>query len=101
MTAATTKRTTLKNMTDDELDAAIKKSEERTAALKAQRSVSKLESALRETKIVEIFSEIVKKDKSISAIELLAAIGKNAKIPRLVVSQSESTRRAKKAKTEK
>lgn len=91
-----TPRKSLKDLTPEELRARMKKYE---AALYAQ----DIDAAFKESGAVSAFvkAQALLKGKGVSDLQLLEALGREAKIPRLVLSQGVAQPRAKRAKTGK
>ena len=93
------KKTTRKKKTAAELKAELEAAKKRVANLEAKAYEGELAEAIAASTIVSQFNEIKAKYTDIAPTNILQAIGKAAKIPRVVVTQSEPQKRAsKKAK---
>jgi len=92
------KKTTRKKKTAAELKAELEAAKKRVANLEAKAYEGELAEAIAASTIVSQFNEIKARYKDIAPTNILQAIGKAAKIPRVVVTQSEPQKRAKKAK---
>lgn len=99
--AKTTKATTTtrKKKTADELKADLAKAQQRVAELEAKAYEGELAEAIAASSIVSEFEKLKSNYKHIPPINILQAIGKAAKITRVVVSQSEPKPRASKKTT--
>lgn len=93
--------TTRKTKTAAELKADLEKAKKRVAALEAKAYEGELTEAVANSSIVTEFNKIKNNYKDIAAVNILQAIGKAAKVPRVVVTQSEPKPRAKKGTTAK
>lgn len=95
----------VKVLTPEEIDAKIKELKEQlkeakahfTSLKKTKRYQETLDPAIASLDVPRIFKDITAKTGA-SKITILAAIGKAAKIPRLVITQKDVVPRAKKAK---
>ena len=93
------KKTTRKKKTAAELKEELEKAKKKVEQLEARAYEGELSEAISTSNIVSEFQSIKAKYKDIPAIAILQAIGRAAKIPRVVVTQSEPQKRAsKKAK---
>lgn len=81
-----------------ELKAELEAAKKRVAALEAKAYEGELTEAITASNIVSEFEKIKARYKDISPVNILQAIGKAVKIPRIVVTQSEPKPRAKKKK---
>lgn len=88
---------TRKKKTAAELKADLEKAKARIAVMEAKAYAGELEELLKKQNIVSSFNVIKANVKGASDIAILSAIGKAAGITRLVITQSETTPRKKKA----
>jgi len=93
--------TTRKKKTAAELKADLDKAKRRVQDLEAKAYEGELSEAVAKSSIVTEFNKIKNSYKDVGAVNILQAIGKAAKIPRVVVTQSEPKPRAKKGTTAK
>ena len=92
---ATTTRT---RKTAADLKADLEAAKRKLAALEAKAYEGELTEAVNKSAIVAEFNKIKARYKDISAVNILQAIGKAVKIPRVVVTQTEAKSRSPKAK---
>lgn len=93
--------TTRKKKTAAELKADLDTAKKRVAALEAKAYEGELTEAVAKSSIVTEFNKIKDRYKDIGAVNILQAIGKAVKIPRVAVTQTEPKPRAKKGGTTK
>lgn len=87
---------TRKKKTAAELKKDLEAAKKRVAALEAKAYEGELAEAIAASTIVSEFNKIKARYKDISPVNILQAIGKAAKITRVVVTQSEPQKRASK-----
>lgn len=87
--------TTRKKKTAADLKADLEAAKRRVAALEAKAYEGELTEAVAKSSIVTEFNKIKDHYKDVSAVNILQAIGKAVKVPRLVVSQAEPKARGK------
>ena len=93
------KKAARKKKTAADHKAELEKLRQRIATVEAKAYEGELAEAIAASNIVSEFNEIKTRYKDIAPVHILQAIGKAAKIPRVVVTQSEPQKRAsKKAK---
>jgi len=90
--------TTRKKKTAADLKADLETAKRKLAALEAKAYEGELTEAVYKSAIVTEFNKIKARYKDISAVNILQAIGKAVKIPRVVVTQTEAKSRNTKAK---
>jgi hypothetical protein len=90
--------TTRKKKTAADLKADLEAAKRKLAALEAKAYEGELTEAVNKSAIVAEFNKIKTRYKDISAVNILQAIGKAVKIPRVVVTQTEPKSRRKTAK---
>ena len=93
--------TTRKKKTATELKADLERAKRRVQDLEAKAYEGELTEAVAKSSIVTEFNKIKDRYKDVGAVNILQAIGKAVKIPRVVVTQSEPKPRAKKGATAK
>lgn len=93
--------TTRKKKTAAELKADLDRAKRRVQDLEAKAYEGELTEAIGKSSIVAEFNKIKDRYKDVGAVNILQAIGKAVKIPRVVVTQSEPKPRAKKGTTAK
>jgi hypothetical protein len=91
-----TAKTTRKKKTAAELKKDLETAKKKVAALEAKAYEGELAEAIAASSIVSEFEKIKASNKDIPPVNILQAIGKAVKIPRIVVSQSEPKPRASK-----
>ena len=87
---------TRKKKTAAELKAELEKAKKKVEQLKTRAYEGELNEAIATSNIVSEFQAIKAKHKDIPSINILQAIGRAVKIPRVVVTQAEATPRPKK-----
>jgi hypothetical protein len=87
---------TRKKKSAAEMKAALEAAKKRVAALEAKAYEGELAEAIAASTIVSEFNKIKARYKDISPVNILQAIGKAAKITRVVVTQAEVKKRASK-----
>ena len=87
---------TRKKKTAAELKSDLEAAKKRVAALEAKAYEGELTEAVAKSSIVTEFNKIRNSYKDVGAVNILQAIGKAVKIPRVVVTQAEPKPRAKK-----
>jgi len=92
---------TRKKKTAAELKADLDKAKRRVQDLEAKAYEGELSEAVAKSSIVTEFNKIKNSYKDVGAVNILQAIGKAVKIPRVVVTQTEPKPRAKKGTTAK
>mgnify|MGYP000137747961 CR=1 FL=1 len=90
------KKTTRKKKTAADHKAELEKLRQRIATVEAKAYEGELAEAIAASTIVSQFNEIKARYKDIAPTNILQAIGKAAKIPRVVVTQSEPQKRSSK-----
>ena len=93
-----TAKTTRKKKTAAELKADLEALKKKMEVVAAKAYEGELAEAIAATTIVAQIEGLQKRYKDISAVNILQAIGKAAKIPRIVVTQSEPQKRSPKKK---
>ena len=91
-----TAKTTRKKKTAAELKADLEALKKKMEVVAAKAYEGELAEAIAASTIVSEFEKIKARYKDISPVSILQAIGKAAKIPRVVVTQSEPQKRASK-----
>jgi len=87
---------TRKKKTAAELKAALDAAKKRVAALEAKAYDGELAEAIAASSIVSEFNKIKARYEDIAPVNILQAIGKAVKIPRVAVTQSEPQKRTAK-----
>ena len=82
--------------TAEELQSAMEAAQKKLADLKRQSYETELAAAVNASNIVREFNAIKDKFKDVDAVMILQAVGKAARVPRVVVTQSEPVKRSKK-----
>ena len=82
--------------TAEELQSAMEAAQKKLADLKRQAYENELAAAVNASNIVREFNAIRDKFKDVEAVMILQAVGKAARVPRVVVTQSEPVKRSKK-----
>jgi len=95
-TTAAAKKATRKKKTTAELKAELAKLKKRMADVEAKAYDGELAEAIAASTIVSEFNKIKARYKDIAPVNILQAIGKAAKIARVVVTQGEAKPRASK-----
>ena len=87
---------TRKKKTAADHKAELAKLRQKMAEIEAKAYEGELAEAIAASNIVSEFNEIKRRYKDIAPIQILQAIGKATKIPRLVITQTEPQKRASK-----
>lgn len=89
--------TTRKKKTASQLKADLEAAKKRVAALEAKAYEGELLEAVMNSSIVTEFNKIKDRYKDVGAVNILQAIGKAVKIPRIVVTQAEPKARGRRS----
>lgn len=85
-----------RKMTQEELKSAMEAAQRKLAELKRQTYETELAEAINASSIVSEFNAIKERYKDVDSVTILQAVGKAARVPRVVVTQSEKVQRSKK-----